>query len=113
MGWGVAAVATVFAIKGSIQFDINQWMRDRRERKKEILRSLCPHVYMDCRNGKYVIRSAYISPIGTAAYQCQMCGHSTHDENAIDVEVKYWADNPKCLMQRIEKAKKLYRKLGH
>lgn len=112
IGWVVAAIATMFAIRGSIRFDINEWLKDRRRRQEEQLENLCPHISVFKKDGKFVIRSTYISPPGTEAWQCQMCGHVTYDGHAIEQGQRYWAENPDELMKRNKRIKKLARKLG-
>lgn len=111
-GWVVAAIAATFAIRGSIRFDVNEWLKDRRKRQEEQLENLCPHIAVFKEDGKLAIRSTYISPPGTVAWQCQMCGHVTHDGHAIEQGQRYWAENPDKLAIRNKRIKKLARKLG-
>ena len=94
-GWGVVALlATVVAIRGTITFDVNEWLKERKKKKEENLRSLCPHAQMVQEGGEYGVRSTYISPMGTLAWQCQNCGDVTHDEAAVREINAYWAKDP-------------------
>ena len=111
-GWVAAVIATMFAIRGSIRFDINQWLKDRREQQEENLKQLCLHSYLDQEDGKIVLRSSFISPFGTTAYQCQLCGQITYDEDAVRHVARYWAENPVELEQRVRQINKLAKKLG-
>ena len=113
LGWVVALVVSIVAIRGNVNFDVNAWLKDRREEKKERLRSLCPHVDLTHERGAPAIRSTFISPSGTTAWQCQLCGVSTYDRLSVDEQAQYWASNPDELMRRLKKAEKLARKLGH
>ena len=113
IGWLAAGVATIVAIRGSIRFNVNEWLKERRHQKEENLRLLCPHVSAEIdENGNTVIRSQYTSPIGTAAYQCEKCGAITHDPDEPIRQGRYWRDNPKKLVERFDKMKKLAKKLG-
>ena len=111
LGWFFGFVATIFAIRGSVQFDVNAWLKDRREQKIEKIRSLCPHAYVSIENGRTIIRSAYISPSGTLAWQCQMCGDVTHDDQATEQNTRYWAQHAERLIHRHKEINELTSKL--
>ena len=49
LGWIAAFIAAVVAIRATVRFDLNEWLRDRRTQREENLRALCPHVrFADC-----------------------------------------------------------------
>lgn len=106
-GWLVAAIMGIFAVRTTIRFDLNDWLKDRRKRKKLKLRSLCPHADITEQDGQLAVRSTFISPPGTTAYQCQDCRHVTHDKAWIYENTEHWANNPKDLMERLEQLDKL------
>ena len=54
----------------------------------------------------------YVSPPGTLAWQCQVCGQVTYDEEGMDKSGDYWAKNPQHLLDRLKKMKKAASKLG-
>lgn len=112
LGWVIALVASTVAIRGSIRFDINDWLRERRKQQEENLRALCPHVHGTEEKGRLALVSAYVSPSGTRAWQCQICGHETYDERVIEREAEYWARNPIELIKRRRRMEKLAKKLG-
>lgn len=112
IGWIVALIATFFALRATVHFDVNEWLKDRRKHREENLRRLCPHVRTTLEDGKPAVQSTYISPPGTRAWQCQQCGHVTHDEEAIEQCSQYWANNPNELIENSKKMKKLAKKLG-
>lgn len=114
--WLVAIAAIVLTsivvFRATLRFDVNQWLRDRRQHLDENLRILCPHVRAVTENGKIMVYSTYVSPSGTLAWQCQMCGDVTHDKDAIDAGQKYWAENLDELVARHKRIDKLAKKLG-
>ena len=111
LGWVAAGVASVVAIRGNVRFDVNEWLRDRRTRKKENLRALRPHARFVDENGKLVLPSSYISPPGTTACQCQECGDVTHDRAGIQEALNYWAARPQELQERRAEIERQLRKL--
>ncbi len=107
IGWVLAFVATVFAIRATVRFDLNEWLNERRNQKKEQLRSLCPHVHGTYHEGQPAVRSTFISPPGTTAYQCQDCHYVTHDRAWVHENAEYWANNPVQLIERTKQIEKL------
>ena len=108
IGMLIAAVT----VRGIVKFDVNQWLNDRRAQRLEKLTMLCPLVRIDVKGNTFEVYSTYISPPGTIAYQCQRCGHITHDGDAIDAQIRYWVENPSALMKRNKKMEKIAKKLG-
>lgn len=107
----MAAVATVFALRATVHFDLNQWLIDRRERKEGAIRALCPHAYLSEEDGTLVVHSSFISPPGTVAWQCQRCGAVTHDRNATVDNQTYWARYPDKLLEVEKKIERLTKML--
>lgn len=112
LGWITAFVVSVVAIRATIRFDLNEWLRDRRAQKEKNLRMLCPHADFSDEDGVLQIRSTYVSPPGTTAWQCQMCGNVTHDDAEVSSVTRYWAKHPDELSRRNKKILKEARKLG-
>ena len=112
LGWLVAVLVAIVAIRATFRFDLNQWQRDRRQSKEEYLRMLCPHVRASTVDGKAALASTYVSPSGTTAYQCQLCGAVTYDASQGLENVQFWANNPEELIRRHKKMRRLARKLG-
>ena len=112
LGWLAAALATIVAVRGSVRFDVTEWLKERRRHKAENLRLLCPHAVTEVEGGNVEIRSTYVSPMGTVAYQCQMCGAVTHDRGEPERQIRYWAQNPDEFVERHKKMEKLAKKLG-
>ena len=94
-------------------FDVTEWLKERRRQTEENLTLLCPHVTWEVDNsGTVQVRSAYVSPSGTMAWQCQLCGSITNDTGHPSRVAQYWANNPKALIKRHKKMSRLARKLG-
>ena len=111
LGWLGALMAGVFAVRGTVRFDLNQWLKDRREQRLDAIRALCPHAYLAAEHEQVVVYSSFISPRGRYEWQCQRCGAITHDRTATTVDQRYWAENPDKLFQREETIRKLMRKV--
>lgn len=110
--WLVAVAITIVTVRATVRFDVNEWLRDRRRQKEEKLRSLCPHAVPTIHDGKPAIRGMYVSPSGTTAYHCQLCGDVMYDPGAIDEVMAYWGRNPDKLLARNKEIEKLMKKLG-
>ena len=110
-GWVIGLIATFVAVKGNVQFDVNQWLNDRVNRRKEKARRLCPHVRVASNEeGQIGIHSSFVSPSGTVAWQCQSCGVVTHDDAFVDHNTRYWAAKPKEISERHREIDKLLSK---
>ncbi|MGI9250517.1 MAG: hypothetical protein ACR2PR_04905 [Pseudohongiellaceae bacterium] len=112
IGWLLTSGVIAFALRGHFHFDLNQWLKDRREQKIERLRNMCPHVRPLIENGEPSLLPTFISPPGTQALICQECGVKTYDHERINQIVEYWAKNPSALGEQWKKMKKLEEKLG-
>ena len=103
VSWAVGLLGASLAIKGTIKFDVNEWLKERLRQKEENLRLLCPHARFTKENGGTGVHVAYVSPSGTLAWQCQMCGRVTHDSREVEQVGKYWAANPQALLTGISR----------
>ena len=113
LGWLAAGLATIVAIRGSVRFDVTEWLKERRRQKEENLRLLCPHAVGEVdEGGDMGIRSTYVSPVGTTAHQCQMCGAVTRDRDDPERQIRYWVKNLDEFVERHKKMVKLAKKLG-
>lgn len=92
-GWALGFFAAAFAIRGSVKFDVNQWLNDRRERIKQKIRRLCPHAFVTVQDEKVIFRSAFVSPFGTDRHRCQRCGVVVDDPTMLNLGAKDLADN--------------------
>ena len=111
-GWLVAIVASLFLIRGTVRFDVNKWLENRREQKLDNIRALCPHMRVSFDGDRIMLNSTFVSPPGTTAWQCQVCGIITHDGGAVEASTKYWAENINELSKRNKKINKQLKRLG-
>ena len=112
-GWLLGLTAAVVAIRGSVKFDVNQWLNDRREKYRKNYDFLCPHAYsfIDPDSGKVGIRSLFTSPSGTTSWICESCGCVVYTEESVMHILQSWLSNPKGLLEVEKKRNKLYDKL--
>ena len=108
----IGMILTVVTVRGTVKFDINQWINDRREQQEQNFIALCPHHYLFRDGDGIKVGSHFISPPGTSAWQCQKCGHLTYDDLGRKKECEHWAQNPDALIEQNNKRRKLAKKLG-
>ena len=108
----IGALGLSLGIKGTVKFDVNEWLKERRRQREDTLRALCPHAQFSQERDKLHLHVAYVSPPGTVAWQCQMCGHVTYDRHEINQVGKYWSENPQELVLRNQKVERIAKKLG-
>ena len=108
----IGMILTVVTVRGTVKFDINQWINDRREQQEQNFIALCPHHYLFRDGDGIKVGSHFISPPGTSAWVCQKCGSKTYDDLGRKKEGEHWAQNPSALVERDNKRRKLAKKLG-
>ena len=107
----VVAVFGVIAIKVAINFDINRWQENRQKRLREKFMIMCPHVEVGRDEGKIIVVSAFITPSGTAAFQCELCGSITYDRDKPESNLRFWLNNYDALKERQEAVAKIHEKM--
>ena len=88
---------------------LNQWRADRRKRKYEALRALCPHAIFT-EDGKVV--GVISSPHGTTQAFCQIC-HTTFIGGIAEARIKVvdpWTRNPEELRESLKILHRAYRR---
>ena len=113
IGWAVALLATIVAIRATVRFDLNAWLKDRSEAREERLKKLCPHVYLDMQDGQPAVGSYFVSPPGTTTWRCEQCGATVNSEQFVHDTIKFWAANPDKLLEREKKFRVLAKKIGY
>ena len=107
------AVLSIVAIKIGFNFDINKYLETRRERQKEQLRILCPHVEVSEANGGLLFTPTTISPPGTHQWICEKCGLVVTSSGVFDRATERYKKNPQLLLRDEnlfqKHAKKLYK----
>ena len=109
--WITLAALLLGTLSLIVKFDINEWLKERRRQKKENLPRHCPHARFIMINGQPGVQVEYISPSGTLAWRCQMCGHVTHNERMLDEIREYWLENPEKLAKQLKIMEKKVRRL--
>ena len=105
-GWLVAAFAGAIAVRGTVRFDVNDWLKQRRKNQLDAIRSMCPHADISVQGSKVIVTTTYSSPFGTTACRCEECGHVTYDRDAIARNLHYWSNNIQALIDRKTKIAK-------
>jgi len=105
-------ILSFIVIKISLQFDINLYLRDRREIKKNQLKSICPHTRIIDIQGKQIhMQSLFSSPVGTRHFICNQCGLVVDSDELANELIARYAKDPMKLMEKqrkfIKSAKKL------
>jgi len=108
----IGMILAVVTVRGTVKFDINQWINDRKKQQEQKLIALCSHHYLFKDGDGIKVGCHFISPPGTSAWQCQKCGHLTHDDLKMKIDTKYWAQNPGALEEQNNRMTKLAKKLG-
>ena len=93
----IAAIAAVVALKLTISFNLNQFLADRLERKKERLtariRGVCPHVepFFDQEN-RYGLRHTFDGAPFHTPWTCKVCGHKVVTAGSVDDNTRLWGE---------------------
>ena len=103
---------TGFVLRGTVRFDIGEYLKNRRKNIGENIRALCPHVTFESEDDNLIAYSSFVSPPGTTAWQCQRCGTITYDIEGENRKTQYWANNIDEYNKRVKKMLKQSRKLG-
>ena len=113
IGWGVAAVATAIAIKGSVHvnLDINEYLKRRDHRARQRMRNTCTHTRLLVVEEKLTARSFFESPSGTLQWICSRCGMRTSSESRVNEIAEYWLLHPKEWSRREKEFAKVAKKL--
>ena len=112
----VSAVLGTIMVRISINFNVNDYLKDRRKIAIQKLQRECPHMIILFREDKPVYcRGLFISPFGTLRQYCQFCGFATDyiDEYERKMLLGYYLNNPKKYDNRVDKLFKLLKKSGH
>ena len=97
-----------------VRFDINEWLRDRRQSRLNQLKTLCPHAepVLD-EDGKPAIDSLFTPLAGTISWQCGRCGTVVHSRDTIERQMAHLLQHADIWLEREQKFQKLAKKLGY
>ena len=109
LGWLLAiTLASVMTVRGSVRFDVNEWLKARRrireERLEKRIQEACPHMLI--LGGKPV---SQFSRKNGDSWKCEGCG-TTMDDDSVQQSVDYWISHPKEYAKTFEKKNKLVKK---
>lgn len=105
----ILIVAGMFAIRGSVRFDINEYLRDRKKSFQEKAKRACPHSYLiRSDDGTIEIQKAYHIPPRTTVWTCARCGATTISAFDWEKNVNYYRRHP----GEFEKAERKFMKIG-
>ena len=95
-------VATIFAIKVSVSFNLVEFLEYRREIKRRRLQNLCPHAtVIEIPNSDEIgIKSYFDSHPGTHDYICGRCKLVVHSREQATRLLEIWKNNPRDLIER-------------
>lgn len=112
--WFIIAVSVaIIAVKITISFDINEYLKNRNERLLLKAKNYCPHArFVKTPEGKYGVQSNFVSPPGTTNYICTTCQLVVYDVSGENMRIQYFLENPKELSKQTEKFEKIIRKAG-
>src|SRR5690606_23572374 len=94
--WLIIAVSVaIIAIKITISFDVNEFLKSRNEKFLLKAKNHCPHArFMKTPDGKFGIQSNFVSPSGTTNYICTTCQLVVYDINDENTRIQYFLENP-------------------
>ena len=114
MSWWAIVGSVVVGAVGvmAVRFDLNRWLEQRRESRKDRLRMLCPHVQPTKVNGADGLESLIVSPPGTGGWWCSRCGREFIDGKKEGEEnLMWWAGNLRELVETNRRWLRLHRKV--
>ena len=97
---GMVLSSLAFGFTANINFDIARLLSDRKSRRLNRVRHLCPHAYLtDDGHGGLGVASCFVSPPGTSAHVCERCGTIVHHKATVNQVMYEYVKNPNRLMQ--------------
>ena len=107
----LVALVSIVAVRIGFKFDINEWLKSRREIQNVKYQNICPHVRIEKDGADFFIQDLMVSPPGTINWQCQQCGLISV-MGTPKSEVEYWKNHPVELKKRQEQLHKHAKKMG-
>lgn len=104
------------AIKVSLNFDINEYLKERQKRYRTKIQNACLHFeFFKDQDGSVNGKSFFISPSGTLNYICQRCGtvRMHLDQDEIRRIGDYYAKNLNEYKKKNDRFYKLLKKSGN
>lgn len=110
--WLILIFAGAIAIRFSLKFDLNQFLKDRRKIKISQLKNICPHCKIEfVDKNKIKVEPYFYSPMGTLNHVCSRCGCVVPFEEDVNRICGNYAKNPKKWLKNENKFIKQMKKL--
>ena len=108
----VLILVGIVVVRFAISFDVNAWLQERSNRRRDSLELLCPHteIWMNERN-ELIAKSYFQSPSGTLDWICSKCQFRTQNQELPDELVRYYAHNPKIYSKKLKQFQKRTKKI--
>ena len=107
----IICVLAIFSLR--VRFDLNEWLRDRHNRRVNQLKNICTHTKIHVSaNGDANIGSFFHKPSGTDRWICDRCGLVTLSDEFAREQRDYWAAHPKEYRERERKFARHVKKVG-
>ncbi len=107
----VALVGGIVAVTFSVRFNVTKYLRDRRDRQKDKLKIVCPHVEITDNHEGAFTQPTFSQLPDSPAFQCWVCGFTTHQQQAIYDLAKGYEQDRDLYVKRQRQANALCRKL--
>lgn len=110
----IIAIIGIVTIRFSFKFDINKHREAKQKSYRQKLMNACTHVKLVKNDGGDVgMQSCYVSPPGTLQWQCQRCGHITHNiGNEFETRTQHYIDHIDDYKKDTKKFQRLLKKAG-
>ena len=108
----VLILVGIVVVRFAISFDVNAWLQERSNRRRDSLKLLCPHteIWVNERN-ELIVKSYFQSPSGTLDWICSKCQLRTHSQELPDEIANYYAQNPKIYSKKLNQFEKRIKKI--
>lgn len=107
----ILIIVGIIAVRFTFKFDLNQYLKSRREIKINQLKNICPHGHIIKENKGLIFESYFSSPFGTTKYICSQCGCIVNSEFEVNRYTEFYLNKPELVLKKqkefIKKAKKL------
>ena len=108
----VAIIVGIVAKKIGFSFDINLWLQNRLQHRKDSLKVLCTHTDITVKDDESVeIKSLFTSPFGTSDWICSRCNMRTHDSDMPNRIAEHYLNNINDYGKKMKKFNKLVKKV--
>jgi hypothetical protein len=110
----ILIIAGAIAIRFSVRFDLNEFLRDRRKTKIARLQNICPHCKLETLDNKTIRAESYFyTDYGNPNWICRRCKFVVpFEEDTIGICENY-AKDPKKWLKNEKRFKRQMKKLGY